>query len=43
MARCSTEAKGRIFAKGYGFLSFATNMSKKFGKNLKENFSRKYS
>ena len=32
-----------IFAKGYGFLSFAKNMSKTIGENISKNLSSKYS
>ena len=30
----SVEPRDRIYVKGYGFLSFAKNMSNKYGKNL---------
>ena len=30
----SAEPRDRIYVKGYGFLSFAKNMSNKYGKNL---------
>ena len=36
--RYSTEPRGRIYIKGYGFLSFAKNI----GKNLSKNLSSKY-
>ena len=32
--RDSIEPKGRIYVKGYGFLSFAKNMSNKFSQKL---------
>ena len=32
-----------MFVKGYGFLSFAKNMSKNIGKNISKNISGKYS
>ena len=32
--RCSIEPKNRIYAKGYGFMSFARSMSNKYGKKL---------
>ena len=32
--RYSIEPRDRIYVKGYGFLSFAKNMSNKYGKNL---------
>ena len=31
MTRYSVQPRDRIFLKGYGFLSFATSMSKKIG------------
>ena len=42
MARYSFEPRYRIFAKDYGFLSFATNMSKNIGKNISKNLSGKF-
>ena len=41
--RYSVEPKDQIFVKGYGFLSFAKNMSKHIGKYLSRNLSSKYS
>ena len=32
--RYSVQPRDRIFAKGYGFLSFAKNMGKNISKNL---------
>ena len=32
--RYSIEPRGRIYVKGYGFLSFAKNMSNKYGQKL---------
>ena len=37
----SIDPSDRIFAKGYGFLSFAKNMSKNIGKNLSGKYSQK--
>ena len=34
MTRYSIEPKTRKYVKGYGFLSFARNLSKKYGKEL---------
>ena len=39
----SIEPRDRIFLKGYGFLSFAKNMSKNIGKNISKNLNSKYS
>ena len=41
--RYSVQPRDRIFVKGYGFLSFAKNMSKNIGKNKNKNLSGKYS
>ena len=41
--RCSVKPRDRIFAKGYGFLSFAKKSSKNIGKNISINLSGKYS
>ena len=41
--RHSIEQKYRIFAEGYGFLSFAKNMGKNIGENISKNLSGKYS
>ena len=38
----STKTRDRIFVKVYGFLYFAKNMDKNFGKNKSENLSGKY-
>ena len=35
------EPKNRIFIKGYGFLSFAKNISKNIGKNISKNLNGK--
>ena len=34
MTRYSTETRARKYVKGYGFLSFARNLSNKYGKQL---------
>ena len=34
MARYSVQSRGRIFLKGYKFLSFAKNMGKNIGENI---------
>ena len=39
----SIEPRDIIFVKGYGFLSFAKNMSKNIGKVISKDLSRKYS
>ena len=39
--RYSVQPRDRIFVKGYGFLSFAKNMSKNIGKNISKNLSGK--
>ena len=41
MIRYSIEPKDRIFLKGYGFLSFAKNVSKNIGKNLSSKYNQK--
>ena len=41
MTCCSNEPKDQIFVKGYGFLSFAKNMSKNVVKNLSDKYSEK--
>ena len=43
MMRYPVQPRYRIFAKGYGFLSFAKNMGKNIGKNISKNLSSKYS
>ena len=42
MTRYSVHSRDRIFVKGYGFLSFARNISKNIGKNISKNLSSKY-
>ena len=39
----SVQRSDRIFAKGYGILCFAKNMSRYVGKNMSEKLSGKYS
>ena len=39
--RYSVEPKDQIYVKGYGFLSFANDMSKNIGKNLSGKYSQK--
>ena len=39
----SVQPRDRIFVKGFGFLSFARNMDKNFGKNIRKILSSKYS
>ena len=41
--RYSVQSVDRMFVKGYGFLSFAKNMGKTIGKNIRKNLSGKYS
>ena len=43
MTRYSVQPRGRIFVKGYGFLSFAKNMGKNIGKNISKTLSSKNS
>ena len=43
MTRYSVHPRDQIFAKGYGFLSFAKKMGKNIGKNISKNWSDKYS
>ena len=40
--RYSIKCRGRIFAKGYGFLLFGKNIGKTFAKNINENLSDRY-
>ena len=40
--RYSVQPRKQIFVKGYGFLSFARNMSKNIGKNISKNLSGIY-
>ena len=41
--RYSVQLRDRILVKGYGFLSFAKNISKCIGKNISKNLNGKYS
>ena len=41
MMQYSVQPKDSIFVKGYGFLSFAKNISKNIGKNVSKNLSGK--
>ena len=41
MRRYLIGPEDRIFLKGYGFLYFATNMSKSIGKNISDKYSQK--
>ena len=41
--RYSVQLRDRILVKGYGFLSFAKNISKSIGKNISKNLNGKYS
>ena len=43
MTRYSVQPRDQIFVKGYGFLSFAENMSKSLGKRISKNLVGKYS
>ena len=43
MMSCSVQSRDRIFVKGYGFLSFAKNMSRNIGKNTSKNLPDNYS
>ena len=43
MTRHSVHPRDRIFIKGYGFLSVATNMDKNIGESIIRNESCKYS
>ena len=43
MMRYPVQPRDRIFVKCYGFLSFAKNMSKSFGKDISKDLSDKYS
>ena len=43
MTRYSVQPRDWIFVKSYGFLSFAKNMVKDFGKNISKTLSGKYS
>ena len=41
--RYLVQPRDQIFAKGYGFLSFAKNIGKNIGKNISKSLSGKYS
>ena len=41
MTRYSLQPRGRIFLKGYGFLSFAKNIGRNIIKNLIDQYSQK--
>ena len=43
MWRYSVQPRDRIFAKGYGFLSFVRNMGKTIGKYTNRNLTSKHS
>ena len=43
MTQYSVQPRQRVFGKGYGFLSFAKNISKSIGKNISKNLIGKYS
>ena len=43
MQRYSVQPRDQIFVKGYGFLSFTTNISKNVGKNISKDLSGKCS
>ena len=43
MTRYSVQPRNGIFVKGYGFLSFPTNMGKNIGENISKNLTDKYS
>ena len=38
-----SDQRDQIFVKGYGFLSFASNMERNVGKNISQKLSSKYS
>ena len=40
MTRYSVQPRDRIFAKGYGILSFARNMGRNIGKKISKNFAK---
>ena len=42
MMRYSVQPRGRIFLKGYRFLSFARNTGKNVGENMSKKLSSKY-
>ena len=42
MIRYLVQSRDRIFVKDYGFLSFAKNMCKNIGKNIRKSLSGKY-
>ena len=39
MMRYSVQPRGRIFKRGYGFLSLAKSMGKNVGKNISKNLT----
>ena len=39
MIKCSVQLGDQMFVKGYGFLSFAKNMSGSIGKNISRNLA----
>ena len=41
--RYSVQLRDRILVKGYGFLSFAKNITKSIGENISKNLNGKYS
>ena len=43
MTRYLVQPRDQIFAKGYGFLSFAKNMGRNIDKNISKSLSSKYS
>ena len=43
MTPYSVQLRDRVFAKGYGFLSFARNIGKNVSKNIRKNLRSKYS
>ena len=43
MTRYSVQPRDEIFVKGYGFLSFARNMTRNNGNNISKNVTSKYS
>ena len=43
MTRYSGQPRDPVFAKSYGFLSFAKNMCRNSGKNISKNLSSNYS
>ena len=41
MTRCSIEARTRKYVKGYGFLTYARNLSNKHGKKISDFATKK--